>query len=212
MCFFLGRGKSSICVYQWAQLPVRKWGEEKWYLSSTSGSGEESQAERSRGTCGQRVPSPPPLSLWCLTKFFWPPLQPDRIIKQQSLVLSSRPIRLKNVFIRPNISNRRSVGTLEAHTNGFRFISTKGEKIGEQLISHWLFLRSSWYLTEPNHRPIHPDILYNNIQFSFFQLPEKETIILVHFRLIFEILVGKKSSKDIQFCQEASELSTSVSK
>lgn len=53
------------------------------------------------------------------------------LIVQEKLVLSKgRNPRLSDVFIRPNPVGRRTTGTLEAHSNGFRFTPMKGENIG----------------------------------------------------------------------------------
>jgi nucleosome binding factor SPN SPT16 subunit len=48
------------------------------------------------------------------------------------------------------------IGTLEAHSNGFRYNSVRGDKV---------------------------DILYNNIKNAFFQPCDGEMIILLHFHL-----------------------------
>lgn len=48
------------------------------------------------------------------------------------------------------------IGTLEAHSNGFRYTSVRGDKV---------------------------DILYNNIKNAFFQPCDGEMIILLHFHL-----------------------------
>lgn len=78
--------------------------------------------------------------------------------------------------IRPNITNRKAFGTLEGHVNGFRYMTTKNEKV---------------------------DIIYNNIKHAFFQPCENELIVLVHFTLHNPILLGKKKTTDIQFFKEA---------
>lgn len=49
-----------------------------------------------------------------------------------------------------------SLGTLEAHSNGFRFTSVRGDQV---------------------------DILYNNIKHAFYQPCDGEMIILLHFHL-----------------------------
>jgi nucleosome binding factor SPN SPT16 subunit len=72
--------------------------------------------------------------------------------------------------VRPNISGRKTAGILEAHMNGFRFATNKGEKI---------------------------DIIYNNIKHAFFQPCDNEMIILLHFHLFKPILLGKKKLNDI---------------
>lgn len=53
------------------------------------------------------------------------------------------------------------VGTLEAHSNGFRYTSVRGDKV---------------------------DILYNNIKNAFFQPCDGEMIILLHFHLKVKIV------------------------
>lgn len=52
------------------------------------------------------------------------------------------------------------IGTLEAHSNGFRYNSVRGDKV---------------------------DILYNNIKNAFFQPCDGEMIILLHFHLKVKI-------------------------
>lgn len=82
----------------------------------------------------------------------------EDLVKQDSLVLSvnkGNP-KLKDLYIRPNIVQKRISGTLEAHTNGFRYTSIRGDKV---------------------------DILYNNIRHAIFQPCEGEMIILLHFHL-----------------------------
>lgn len=102
----------------------------------------------------------------------------ENLVKQDTLILSvnkNNP-KLKDLYIRPNIVNKRitgkifhykilwfvnlikifCIGTLEAHSNGFRFNSVRGDKV---------------------------DILYNNIKNAFFQPCDGEMIILLHFHL-----------------------------
>lgn len=82
----------------------------------------------------------------------------EDLVKQDSLVLSinkGNP-KLKDLYIRPNIVQKRISGTLEAHTNGFRYTSIRGDKV---------------------------DILYNNIRHAIFQPCDGEMIILLHFHL-----------------------------
>lgn len=80
------------------------------------------------------------------------------LVEQDTLVLSTgkgNP-KLKDLYIRPNIVQKRLSGVLEAHTNGFRYTSIRGDKV---------------------------DILYNNIKHAFFQPCDGEMIILLHFHL-----------------------------
>jgi len=72
---------------------------------------------------------------------------------------------LPDLSIRPNLSGRKSQGTLEAHTNGLRFVSNRSEKI---------------------------DIIYSNIKHAIFQPVENELIVLIHFNLTNPIMIGNK--------------------
>jgi nucleosome binding factor SPN SPT16 subunit len=63
---------------------------------------------------------------------------------------------LENVQIKPSLTGKKTVGSLETHVNGFRFISNKGHKI---------------------------DITYRNIRNAFYQPCENDLIVLLHFRL-----------------------------
>jgi nucleosome binding factor SPN SPT16 subunit len=80
------------------------------------------------------------------------------LVQQDSLVLSQAKgnPKLKDLYIRPNVAQKRLSGVLEAHTNGFRYTSIRGDKV---------------------------DILYNNIKHAFFQPCDGEMIILLHFNL-----------------------------
>lgn len=90
---------------------------------------------------------------------------------------------LRDVFVVPSLVGKKAAGSLEAHSNGFRFTSTRGVTL---------------------------DILHSNIKHLFFQTPEKEVIILIHFHLKTPVLVGKKKTKDVQFYSEVAEVSLSL--
>lgn len=60
------------------------------------------------------------------------------------------------IIYMPSILTYFSLGTLEAHSNGFRFTSVRGDQV---------------------------DILYNNIKHAFYQPCDGEMIILLHFHL-----------------------------
>ncbi len=92
-----------------------------------------------------------------------------------NLIKGKRPV-LQDLKIRPNISGKKSSGILEAHLNGFRYLTTRNERI---------------------------DITFNNIKNAFFQPCDGEMIILLHFHLYTPILVGKAKSYDVQFFTEA---------
>ncbi|KAK1890294.1 FACT complex subunit SPT16 [Dissostichus eleginoides] len=101
----------------------------------------------------------------------------EGIVKQDSLVINlnrSNP-KLKDLYIRPNIAQKRMQGSLEAHTNGFRFTSVRGDKV---------------------------DILYNNIKHALFQPCDGEMIIVLHFHLRNAIMFGKRRHTDVQFYTE----------
>ncbi|XP_018319533.1 FACT complex subunit spt16 [Agrilus planipennis] len=111
----------------------------------------------------------------------------EDLVKQDTLVLSqnkSNP-KLKDLYIRPNIVSKRMTGTLEAHSNGFRYTSVRGDKV---------------------------DILYNNIKNAFFQPCDGEMIILLHFHLKHAIMFGKKKHIDVQFYTEVGEITTDLGK
>ncbi|XP_071546474.1 FACT complex subunit spt16-like [Panulirus ornatus] len=111
----------------------------------------------------------------------------EDLVKQDTLIVSnnkSNP-KLKDLYIRPNIVQKRINGTLEAHTNGFRYTSVRGDKV---------------------------DILYNNIKNAFFQPCEGEMIILLHFHLRHAIMFGKKKHIDVQFYTEVGEITTDLGK
>ena len=71
------------------------------------------------------------------------------------------------------------LGYLEAHTNGFRYTSQRGDKI---------------------------DILYTNVKHAVFQPCDKEMIMVIHFHLKNGIMVGKKRHIDVQFYIEVQYL------
>jgi len=100
---------------------------------------------------------------------------------QEALIINRRTQipRLSDLKMRPQASGRKSNGILEAHENGFRFTTHRGEKI---------------------------DILYGNIKHALHQPADRELIVLIHFHLKFPIMVGKKKQFDIQFYSEIGDL------
>ncbi|XP_026545907.1 FACT complex subunit SPT16-like, partial [Notechis scutatus] len=111
----------------------------------------------------------------------------EGIVKQDSLVINlnrSNP-KLKDLYIRPNIAQKRMQGSLEAHVNGFRFTSVRGDKV---------------------------DILYNNIKHAVFQPCDGEMIIVLHFHLKNAIMFRKKRHTDVQFYTEVGEITTDLGK
>ncbi|KAL0231538.1 hypothetical protein GEMRC1_010942 [Eukaryota sp. GEM-RC1] len=96
------------------------------------------------------------------------------LIEQEKLVLArGRPIVLRDVIMRPNISGRKTTGILEIHTNGIRFHSSKRETI---------------------------DILFT----------EKDLLVILHFHLKHDIMIGKKKHLDVQFIKEVVPESTAL--
>merc|ERR1719357_1292156 len=109
------------------------------------------------------------------------------LVEQDNLHVSSAKgnPKLKDLYIRPNIVQKRLSGVLEAHTNGFRYTSIRGDKV---------------------------DILYNNIKHALFQPCDGEMIILLHFHLKNPIMFGKKKQSDVQFYIEVGEITTDLGK
>ncbi|CAF0939912.1 unnamed protein product [Rotaria sordida] len=113
--------------------------------------------------------------------------QMEGVVKQDALILnpSKTNPKLKDLYIRPSLANKKINGTLEAHTNGFRYTSVRGDKI---------------------------DILYSNVSHAFFQPCDNEMIILIHFHLKHAIVFGKRKQTEVQFYTEVGELTTDLGK
>ena len=78
---------------------------------------------------------------------------------------------LDNLVIRPNLVGKKTVGALEIHQNGVRFVSSKGQKV---------------------------DICFSNIKHCFYQpCAADELIVVLHFHLKVPILLGEKKAKDV---------------
>lgn len=109
----------------------------------------------------------------------------ETLTVQEALIKSTKPgPRLTNLKIRPTLGGgRKTLGTLEAHKNGFRYITTKRGVV---------------------------DIIYRNIKHAFFQPSEKIEIVLIHFHLHNAIMIGKKKTNDVQFWTEVVESSHSL--
>lgn len=97
----------------------------------------------------------------------------ESLVAQQSLTVERRHKTsiLHDVQVRPGPIKRTQRGTLEAHSNGFRFRT----------------------------RQTMLDIIYENIRHAFFQPAENQVIVIIHFHLKNEIMIGKKKTKDVQF-------------
>ena len=111
----------------------------------------------------------------------------EGMVKQDTLILANNKVnpKLKDLYLRPNVVQKRTPGTLEAHTNGFLYTSLRGDKV---------------------------EILYNNIKHAIFQPCDNEIIILLHFHLKNAIMFGKKKNLDLQFYTEVGELITDLGK
>jgi nucleosome binding factor SPN SPT16 subunit len=108
----------------------------------------------------------------------------DLVVQANLIRIRDQKIaRLSDVSMRPVISGRKSQGTLEAHQNGLRFTSSKGEIA---------------------------DVMYQNIKHLVFQPCEKTAMVLIHFHLKDAILIGKKKVSDVQFFTELVEASENL--
>ncbi|XAR52735.1 hypothetical protein NMG60_11020956 [Bertholletia excelsa] len=107
------------------------------------------------------------------------------LVTQEKLQLAGtkfKPIRLSDLWIRPVFGGRgrKLTGILEAHTNGFRYSTSR-----------------------PDERV---DVMFGNIKHAFFQPAEREMITLLHFHLHNHIMVGNKKTKDVQFYVEVMDV------
>jgi nucleosome binding factor SPN SPT16 subunit len=107
------------------------------------------------------------------------------LVEQEKLIRTKneRVPRLSDLTMRPVVAGRKTQGNLEAHSNGLRFISTRGEVV---------------------------DIMYSNVKYAIFQPCENEIMVLVHFHLKNAIMVGKKRQFDVQFFTEVVDASQTV--
>ena len=107
------------------------------------------------------------------------------LVEQEKLVRTrnERVPRLSDLTMRPVVSARKTQGSLEAHSNGLRFISTRNEVV---------------------------DIMYANIKYAIYQPCENEIMVLVHFHLKNPIMIGKVKRLDVQFFTEVIDASQAV--
>lgn len=111
------------------------------------------------------------------------------LVSQEKLQIAGakfKPIRLSDLWIRPVFGGRarKLSGSLEAHTNGFRYSTSRAEE--------------------------RVDVMYANIKHAFFQPAEKEMITLLHFHLHNHIMVGNKKTKDVQFYCEVMDVAQTI--
>ena len=84
---------------------------------------------------------------------------------------------MENLVIRPNLTGKKTVGSLEIHENGVRFNSSKGQKV---------------------------DICFSNVKHAFFQpCAADDLIVIIHFTLKQPIRIGEKPTSDVQFYKES---------
>lgn len=104
----------------------------------------------------------------------------DLVEQGELTIVKGRPVpRLSDVAMRPALTASKKVtGSLEAHSNGLRYTTMKGERV---------------------------DVLYSNIKHLFFQPCDNEMIVLLHCSLHCPILIGKKKTYDVQFYREVSD-------
>ncbi|KAG2196503.1 hypothetical protein INT47_012797 [Mucor saturninus] len=104
------------------------------------------------------------------------------VVEQDNLVVikGRRPVRLPDVYVRPQTESKRLPGELEIHQNGLRYQSIRSD--------------SSF------------NVLFSNVKHLFFQPCDNELLVLVHIHFKNPILIGKKKTKDIQFYREASDI------
>ena len=111
--------------------------------------------------------------------------QEATLVKQDKLVRTKneRVPRLSDLTMRPVFAGRKTQGNLEAHQNGLRFISNRGESV---------------------------DIIYSNIKHAIFQPCENEIMVLIHFHLKNPIMIGKKKQTNLQVFTEVIDASQAV--
>lgn len=107
------------------------------------------------------------------------------LVRQEKLVRTKneRVPRLSDLTMRPVLGGRKTQGNLEAHSNGLRFISNRGEIV---------------------------DLIYSNIKHAIFQPCENEIMVLVHFHLRNPIMIGKKKHSNLQVFTEVVDASQAV--
>ena len=112
--------------------------------------------------------------------------QEKDLVKQKKLerIKDQRVPRLQDLTMRPTMTGRKCVGTLEAHQNGLRFTSVRQEVL---------------------------DILYDNVKHCIYQPCDTRTaMVVVHFHLKDYIMIGKKKQRDVSFYTEVTDQSQSL--
>ncbi|GFR48098.1 hypothetical protein Agub_g9783 [Astrephomene gubernaculifera] len=103
------------------------------------------------------------------------------LVAQEKLVRGKKVFKLPDLWMRPAFpgKGRKVPGSLEAHANGFRYQTPKGEVL---------------------------DVMYRNIKHALFQPAENEMITILHMHLHNPIMVGNKKTKDVQFYTEVMDV------
>ncbi|KAL1955652.1 hypothetical protein VTO42DRAFT_8197 [Malbranchea cinnamomea] len=106
----------------------------------------------------------------------------EDVVEQDKLIeiRNRRPIKLPDVYLRPQLDSKRVPGEVEIHQNGLRYQSP---------------LRSD-----------RVDVLFSNVKHLFFQPCAHEMIVLIHVHLKTPIMIGKRKTRDVQFYREATEM------
>lgn len=106
----------------------------------------------------------------------------EDVVEQDKLVeiRNRRPIKLPDVYLRPQLDGKRVPGEVEIHQNGLRYQSP---------------LRSD-----------HVDVLFSNVKHLFFQPCAHEMVVIIHVHLKTPIMIGKRKTRDVQFYREATEI------
>jgi nucleosome binding factor SPN SPT16 subunit len=113
-------------------------------------------------------------------------MEEDMVEQPNIELLRGMPVpRLKDMQMRPFLSGRKTVGQLECHANGLRFVSTKGE---------------------------HFTIIYANIKNMIYApCTETDERVLFHFTFKHALMIGKKKSYTCQFFAQVVDTSQNVS-
>ncbi|KAK2739035.1 FACT complex subunit spt16 [Myotisia sp. PD_48] len=108
--------------------------------------------------------------------------QMEDVVEQDKLIeiRNRRPVKLPDVYLRPQLDSKRVPGEVEIHQNGLRYQSP---------------LRSD-----------HVDVLFNNVKHLFFQPCAHELTVIIHVHLKTPIMIGKRTTRDVQFYRDATEM------
>jgi nucleosome binding factor SPN SPT16 subunit len=108
--------------------------------------------------------------------------QMEDVVEQDKIIIERRPQVLDMVMLRPALDTKRIAGNIQIHQNGIRYSHGAGGETAMKV-----------------------DVLFNNVKHLFFQPCKHELMVIIHFHLINPIMVGKKKTKDVQFCRDATD-------